>query len=42
MACCILIAATIGAVLAVKIWLVGGRNSDQTIAALAWRLRAED
>jgi len=39
MACCIMTAAAIGLVLAIKARLLGGRGKDGRTNALAWRLR---
>lgn len=39
MGCCILAAAVIGLVLAIKVRLFGGTRNDSRIATLAWRLR---
>jgi hypothetical protein len=39
MACCILTAAAIGLVLAIKAKLLAGRGRDGRTDALAWRLR---
>lgn len=41
MACCVLIAGTIGLVLATKALLFGGPKDGKT-SPLAWRLRPED
>ena len=42
MGCCILAAAAIGLLLAIKVRLFGGARNDGRIATLAWRLRRSE
>jgi hypothetical protein len=42
MACCILVAVMIGAVLATKHRLLGARARKKGVSPLTWRLRAQD